>query len=529
MFSDAASTPPTITNGKSDAWVSSASSIPVCRFVVSLSESVLFPLPLLPSTSALTGETAPEPCRDPLAFTRLSRAQHRTTQSHAPASTVQVLLCFFQQLDIHQTNSRSKPTDPSKDLGCCDMAVRGWTPINWIVAGTDDEGNDVYKLVQLPLLPPKRHRPVGHCLGRDRLTHNHHVDEYGEDGEVEGPNSSALATSPPKTSATRKTGIKKAQPKPKQVEYQVYSVNTSDQAMIDSDPDLLHYGNIYRIAQKYNMAELAEAVNASHDTTKYTAGLFGNRLQRAVNRKAERDGTNVTVVQQELQKVQKENEAPLNGRKRKTVVDEIEERKNSRKRKADGQIEGEQAGKKQKPVGIAEDKDVVKKRVLTWEIPQPSSPHENHHPKPVEDSEGKQLAKKRVLPWGRPHPSSPNRNRQKTAENSTGKEIMKKRVLPWEIAQPSLPSQNRQQVPKQQKAVEDGEGKELMQKRKPADDREDTRLAKKSKIAETIDFELDKENGPEKEPNVGKENGVSENQAKSDREVLSSGFVMWNI
>lgn len=415
--------------------------------------------------------------------------------SHALASSTQVALSFFLDNSTSTNQTLALIALNHQKTGFRDMAVRGWTPINWVVAGTDDEGNDVYKVVQLPLLPPKRQPPVCHCLGHDRLTHNHHFDEYEEEEEEE-PNSSALATSPPKTPATPKTGVKKTQPKPKQVEYQVYSVDSTDQAMIDGDPDLLHHENIYRLAEKYNMAELAEAVNASHNTTKYTAGFFGNRLQRAVNRKAERDGIAVSLTRQELQKVQQENGVPLNGRKRKTVLDEIEKRKTSKKRAADGQIEDKQVAKKQKSDDIAENKGVAKKRVLPWEIPQPSSPNQNRQ-KPVGDGEGKQMAKRRVLPW--------------------------------EMTQPSLPSQDRQQVPKKQIAVGNDEGKELARKWKPVDDGEDTKLAKKPNIAEKIGVELDKENEQEKEASVGKEENVAKDQAKPDREVLSSGFVIWNI
>lgn len=243
------------------------------------------------------------------------------------------------------------------------MAVQGWNPINYIGTGADDEGNEIFEVVQLPILPPKRRPPICCCLG----PHKHKVEKYEDDPD------------PPTTPRAPKVAAKKARTAA-QAKYQDYPSETSAQEMIDGDPSLLIHDNIYRIAQKYNMAELADAVNASHGMSVVTSQLLCNRLQRSVDAKAKREDKTRADVREELRQVQLANGVPLNGRKRKSDVGETgaqkvgkkrksetkgEEKGPLKKRKVDAGSEVEEAAEKQKAGAEGEVNEVVEQNAGT--------------------------------------------------------------------------------------------------------------------------------------------------------------------
>ncbi|KAK4500273.1 hypothetical protein PRZ48_008462 [Zasmidium cellare] len=466
------------------------------------------------------------------------------------------------------------------------MAVQGWTPINYIVAGTDDDGNDILGVVQLPLVPPKRRPPVCQCLGHDLLTHNHAAEweEYER----------ASSTSPPKPARSPTGAPKKSRAVP-QAKYQDYPADTTEQEMINGDPSLLTGDNLYRIAQKYSMAELANAINASHNTTIVTSSMLVNRLQRAVDSKAKREGKTRGDVREELRQAQLANGVALNGRQRKSGGGEGEEQKGGKKRKADGKGGEKESTKKRKSGEVGDIREMFEKRIAAGEGlgDQVAKKQNNDAVRGVEeparqqppkgDSEVNSVTNKTAdadpakdVVWERKADTSgevtnmvgneavdtggqlgevvTNRKpvgssealdsaKHKTDANGQDRKAAEKPKDEAEdkvdeiVKQNSAPQGTVEESSKKPTTDADSDTFETVKnavkmpgkKRKSDTGAEENEVVKKQKTTAKPALESKQDDMTEKESNPEKENVVPKKQTKPFREVTASGFIMWNI
>lgn len=232
------------------------------------------------------------------------------------------------------------------------MLIQGWTPINSIIASTDQHGIHAYDIIQLPIVSPERPSPARDKLGHDLLE--------------EIKREKARGRLPAQTPPTSTGASKKARSNTLQAKYQDYPPDTPDQEIIDGDPDLIQHGNLFRLAKKYTMLELVNAINANHSESVATQPQLSNRLKRAIDRIAKGGGKERNEVLVELRLAQKENGVTINGRRVKKPVEEDADK--GRKRKKSDDDDGDQkAVKKRKSrvqVDLGADKENVAEHVV---------------------------------------------------------------------------------------------------------------------------------------------------------------------